>query len=506
MSTTLEQIQYGFDRDSRRTWQKRPLTSMQDQAYQYDALSQVSAAARGSLNLNMTAISGTPAAAQSWDYDPTGNWRGFHTTAAGTATLDQHRVNDRGNRLTQIEDNPSNMLLDRVGRMRQMAPDAGGDWDGTLELTWDAWSRITSVKNNGEVVGEYTYDGTHRRTTREVEGETLHSYYNSQWRPVEERKDAETTADISYLWGARHRDDLVRRDCAVGGTTLNETRYVLMDYFNPVAITDAAGDVKERYAFSAFGVRTILNPDFSVRSDGESEMEFGFQGQFLDTECGLMNYGYRYYSPHLGRWTCKDPIGEKGGINLYGMVDNYPINGIDRLGLVGGGGIGGPQWFSPGGIKAPQPGETRFPKLIKTARQLFIKDIDSWVSQNCGKTPYPPPSRRINVYANIDNLNPYPIRDNVDPDNPGQPLWDDQLGDAGQGKIESTTYGLGSFSLDIETPVSISYREYGSSNEYSWEALMYLEDSVGDKYLFGQVQKKISTWKIWSKGACCKNG
>ena len=310
------------------------MTDTQDQHYGYDTLGQVSAAARGSLNLNATAISGRPACAQSWDYDPTGNWRGYHVAANGTTTLDQHRVHDRGNRLTQIEDNPNNMILDRVGRMRQMAPDATGDWDGMLEITWDAWSRITSVKNNGEVVGDYAYDGSHRRITREVDDATLHSYYNDAWRPVEERKDAEATAFISYLWGARHRDDLVRRDRAVGGTTLNETRYVLMDYFNPAAITDEAGEVKERYAFSAFGVRTILNPDFTVSSSSECGLDFAFQGQFLDAESGLMNYGYRYYLPPLGRWTCKDPIGEEGGLNLYAMVNNYALNAIDYFGLI----------------------------------------------------------------------------------------------------------------------------------------------------------------------------
>jgi hypothetical protein len=68
----------------------------------------------------------------------------------------------------------------------------------------------------------------------------LHSYYNEEWHPLEERKDSETTASASYLWGSRHRDDLVRRDRAVGGTTLNETRYILMDYFSPASITDWA--------------------------------------------------------------------------------------------------------------------------------------------------------------------------------------------------------------------------------------------------------------------------
>ncbi|MDI6810029.1 MAG: RHS repeat-associated core domain-containing protein, partial [Candidatus Eisenbacteria bacterium] len=31
-----------------------------------------------------------------------------------------------------------------------------------------------------------------------------------------------------------------------------------------------------------------------------------------DTETGLLYYGYRYYSPELGRWLSRDPIGEMG--------------------------------------------------------------------------------------------------------------------------------------------------------------------------------------------------
>ena len=44
-------------------------------------------------------------------------------------------------------------------------------------------------------------------------------------------------------------------------------------------------------------------------------------------------YGYRYYDPQTGRWPSRDPIEEKGGVNLYGMVRNNPIRYVDRLGL-----------------------------------------------------------------------------------------------------------------------------------------------------------------------------
>lgn len=42
--------------------------------------------------------------------------------------------------------------------------------------------------------------------------------------------------------------------------------------------------------------------------------------------------GYRYYSPELGRWPSRDPIGEEGGLNVYFFVVNAPIDTVDTLG------------------------------------------------------------------------------------------------------------------------------------------------------------------------------
>ena len=44
--------------------------------------------------------------------------------------------------------------------------------------------------------------------------------------------------------------------------------------------------------------------------------------------------GYRYYSPRLGRWITRDPIGEEGGEILYAMVNNNPVCEIDLNGLM----------------------------------------------------------------------------------------------------------------------------------------------------------------------------
>ncbi|MBV6501894.1 MAG: hypothetical protein CJBNEKGG_04435 [Prosthecobacter sp.] len=48
----------------------------------------------------------------------------------------------------------------------------------------------------------------------------------------------------------------------------------------------------------------------------------------------MILYGFRYYSPELGRWLSRDPIEEEGGINLYGMVGNDPVNRVDVKGQI----------------------------------------------------------------------------------------------------------------------------------------------------------------------------
>ncbi|MEI6516804.1 MAG: RHS repeat-associated core domain-containing protein, partial [bacterium] len=51
------------------------------------------------------------------------------------------------------------------------------------------------------------------------------------------------------------------------------------------------------------------------------------------TVSGVHYYGYRQYSPETGRWLNRDPIEEKGGKNLYVVVNNEVITRLDALGM-----------------------------------------------------------------------------------------------------------------------------------------------------------------------------
>jgi RHS repeat-associated protein len=59
-----------------------------------------------------------------------------------------------------------------------------------------------------------------------------------------------------------------------------------------------------------------------------------FPGQYYDTESGLNYNMMRDYDPTLGRYIQSDPIGLRGGNNLYAYAGSTPLKFIDMYGLV----------------------------------------------------------------------------------------------------------------------------------------------------------------------------
>ena len=113
------------------------------------------------------------------------------------------------------------------------------------------------------------------------------------------------------------------------GAVDGETYYYVTDgNKNVTALLDADGVRVAKYTYNPFG--RILNSEGALAEINP----FRFSSEYHDDETGLVYYNYRYYSPELGRWTKRDPIEEKGGVNLYAMVGNNPINRLDDYGLI----------------------------------------------------------------------------------------------------------------------------------------------------------------------------
>ncbi|GAK58230.1 YD repeat protein [Candidatus Vecturithrix granuli] len=94
---------------------------------------------------------------------------------------------------------------------------------------------------------------------------------------------------------------------------------------NVDTILDNTQAIVAQYLYDPFG--NLL------AQSGTLDQPFGFSTKRYDTGTGLVYYGYRFYSPALGRWTTRDPLGEHGGLNLYAFVGNNPVNWVDPWGL-----------------------------------------------------------------------------------------------------------------------------------------------------------------------------
>ena len=95
---------------------------------------------------------------------------------------------------------------------------------------------------------------------------------------------------------------------------------------NVTQLVNEGGAVVAHYEYDPFGNLTAKS---GVYADANP---FRHATQYFDDEISLYAYKFRYYSPELGRWTSRDPIGEQGGANLYAFCLNSALMYIDALG------------------------------------------------------------------------------------------------------------------------------------------------------------------------------
>jgi len=103
----------------------------------------------------------------------------------------------------------------------------------------------------------------------------------------------------------------------------------------PLEVTDAAGNLCWSGQYDTFGKlqgQTVAGA--AKRQGAQYQQPLRYAGQYQDDESGLHYNLFRYYEPEVGRFTTQDPIGLRGGLNLYQYAPN-PLIWVDPLGLSG---------------------------------------------------------------------------------------------------------------------------------------------------------------------------
>ncbi len=203
-------------------------------------------------------------------------------------------------------------------------------------LVWDGENRLIEAQVNSGVTVSYVYDSQSRRI---AESSTINNqlstiiYIYDGWNPIAKYtvQNSLFTIHSSFTWGMDLSGSMQGAG-GVGGllavTDGTGTFYPTFDGNGNVSeYLDTNGNIVAHYEYDPFGKATVSNGTKS------NDFAHRFSTKPLDTTTGLYYYGYRFYDPATGRWPSRDPIGEEGGINLYGFINNDGVNRWDLLGL-----------------------------------------------------------------------------------------------------------------------------------------------------------------------------
>ena len=276
----------------------------------------------------------------SYTYDGIGNattsaWNGVATTYSANA-LNQYELATKpgGHDWMYYSENGElaydsgmNYVYDARSRLV-----AAGEWVFDEErylsgdyLDYDELWSIVGVSNR--------YDHLDRRVQK-ITPAAAHTYFYDGWMLIKEvvANTNGTTDVVEYHWG-KDLSGTIGGAGGVGGLLyLKRNGAIFVPWYdaygNVMGYWDAQGNVVAEYIYDAFGKL--------IASSGPMANVFSlrYSTKYFDSETGFYYYGRRFYSPKLMRWITRDPIGEEGGVNLYGFCHNAAVSVVDLLGNV----------------------------------------------------------------------------------------------------------------------------------------------------------------------------
>lgn len=244
---------------------------------------------------------------------------------------------DRRNHSFLATANALNQLATVDGTARTYDADGNLLSDGAYQYAWDAENRLIGVTNlANQHVTAFKYDGLGRRLVDDEQdsGGTL-TETRTLWcgtQVCQSRDGNDGVKADHYDQGEYHAQGIAycdrdekRDDDHDAPANTNVALYYVRDALGSViGVTDASGREVGVAHYDAYG---MIESSHGVRPD------FGYAGMLRHPETGMYLTLYRAYDPRAGRWLSRDPIGERGGLNVYTYVQGNPISFADPYGL-----------------------------------------------------------------------------------------------------------------------------------------------------------------------------
>lgn len=340
-----------------------------ERGYRYDA--------SGNLEEQLDALRG----AMRYDYDPTARILASHPAQGTEGEL--------------FSFDPAGNLLDASAAARP----GGGIQDNRLEVfqdlryTYDAHGNVVERKKGAHEAAQLTWSADHQLASATVSrhGVTQTTRYEYDALGRRTRK-SDAFGSTVYLWdgdlmvqsqrGIRSSLFLFEPNGFVPLATIQDSEiywYQCDQIGAPRELTAQDGSIAWAADYRVWGEATlrktgtdgratVLDRSRPSSAPRPIEQPFRFQGQQFDEETGLHYNRFRYYDPGIGRFVSLDPIGLRGGHELYSYAPN-PFAWIDPSGLtkVPRLNIKKPTYENPGHHDPSQPD-----KLRKTARTSVL--------------------------------------------------------------------------------------------------------------------------------------
>ncbi|MDC2825538.1 type VI secretion system tip protein TssI/VgrG [Rodentibacter pneumotropicus] len=237
-----------------------------------------------------------------------------------------------------------------------------------IRFTYDSLGNLIERKSAEDDYQCYTYDVKNRLIKAEIYTRYKQESWGYDYDPLGRRlakwklnNGGEKALHSEFIWDGSHLVQEIRHDRKNGTETDRTFTYIYhhpnsyeplaqclartdgqgnrieheVNYFHcdqigiPREMTDSEGKLIWRGRYDAWG--GLIRERYPKNTAG-THQPFRLQNQYYDEETGLHYNFLRYYDPITGRFTTQDPIGLKGGMNLY-RFEGAVQNQTDPLGL-----------------------------------------------------------------------------------------------------------------------------------------------------------------------------